>query len=131
LRADAVEFDLDRPAVGRRTGAPRSSAASARGSAAAPLAWRPYATSALAARRDPAYERAATKWLARFARERPAAGLDDVKTALDALLLLRDRRAHAHHALRMLAARHRLGDVIGLTDTPGTTAHDSDISRQR
>src|SRR4051794_36835724 len=74
----------------------------------------------MAAKRDPAYERAAAKWLLRFARERPQAGLDDLKIALDALLLLRDGRTQAHHALRMLAGRQRLGDVIGLTDPPGT-----------
>src|SRR4051812_377534 len=72
----------------------------------------------MAAKRDPAYERAAAKWLIRFARERPHAGLDDLKTALDALLLLRDGRTQAHDALRMLAGRQRLGDVIGLTDPP-------------
>lgn len=72
----------------------------------------------MAAKRDPAYERAAAKWLVRFARERPQVGLDELKTALDALLLLRDGRTQAHHALRMLAGRQRLGDVIGLTDPP-------------
>jgi hypothetical protein len=72
----------------------------------------------MAAKRDPAYERAAAKWLVRFARERPQAGLDDLKTAVDALLLLRDGRDHPLHALRMLAGRQRLGDIVGLTDSP-------------
>ena len=57
----------------------------------------------------------------RFARERPEVGLDELKTAPDALLLLRDERTQAHHALRMLAGRQRLGDVIGLTDGPSAT----------
>jgi hypothetical protein len=63
----------------------------------------------------------AIKWLVRFARERPQVGLDELKTALDALLLLRDGRSQAHHALRILAGRQRLGDVIGLTDHPRVT----------
>jgi len=61
----------------------------------------------------------------RFARERPHVGLDELKTALDALLLLRDGRTQAHHALRMLAGRQRLGDVIGLTNpSPGRNGSD-------
>jgi hypothetical protein len=34
---------------------------------------------------DDAYDRAATRWLARLALERPAAGLDDLRAGLTAL----------------------------------------------
>jgi hypothetical protein len=37
---------------------------------------------------DPAYQRAATRWLTRLASERPSIGLQDLHTALDALQAL-------------------------------------------
>ena len=68
----------------------------------------------MAARDDDAFDRAATKWLARFALERPAAGLEDLRLGLCALEALPYNRDAARLTLAELCARHRLDDVIGL-----------------
>ena len=68
----------------------------------------------MAARDDDAFDRAATKWLARFALERPAAGLDDLRLGLSALEALPYNGDAARLTLAELCARHRLDDVVGL-----------------
>ena len=68
----------------------------------------------MAARDDDAFDRAATRWLARFALERPAAGLDDLRLGLSALEALPYNGEAARLTLAKLCARHRLDDVIGL-----------------
>ena len=68
----------------------------------------------MAASDDDAFDRAATKWLARFALERPAAGLEDLRLGLSALEALPYNRDAARQTLAELCARHRLDDVIGL-----------------
>jgi len=68
----------------------------------------------MAVRDDDAFDRAATKWLARFALERPAAGLDDLRLGLSALEALPYNDAAARLTLATLCARHRLDDVVGL-----------------
>ncbi len=72
----------------------------------------------MAARDDDAFDRAATKWLARFALERPAAGLADLRLGLSALEALPYNREGARVTLTELCARHRLDDVVGLLATP-------------
>ena len=67
----------------------------------------------MAADEDPAYERAAARWLTRLASERPTVTLQDLAEAAAALLALRG--AHpAHAALAELCARYDVGTVIGL-----------------
>src|SRR5919206_4003396 len=56
----------------------------------------------MADRDDDAFERAATRWLARFVIERPAAGLEDLRLGLVALQALPTNGA---------AARRQLGDL--------------------
>jgi hypothetical protein len=68
----------------------------------------------MAVRDDDAFDRAATKWLARFALERPAAGLEDLRLGLSALEALPYNGEAARRTLAELCARHRLDDVIGL-----------------
>lgn len=72
----------------------------------------------MAARDDDAFDRAATKWLARFALERPAAGLADLRLGLCALEALPYNREAARVTLCELCARHSLDDVVGLLATP-------------
>ena len=67
----------------------------------------------MAADEDPAYERAATRWLTRLASERPTVTLQDLAEAAAALLALRGAHA-AHAALAELCARYDVGTVIGL-----------------
>jgi hypothetical protein len=69
------------------------------------------------ANQDPAYQRAATRWLSRLASERPNIGLQDLRTALDALQAPLADTQPAHAALAELCARHHVGDVIGLPTT--------------
>ena len=68
----------------------------------------------MAAKDDEAFDRAATRWLARLALERPTAGLDDVRLGLTALEALPHNPEAAKSVLRALCARHRLEQVIGL-----------------
>jgi hypothetical protein len=68
----------------------------------------------MADRRDEAYDRAATRWLARLVVERPAAGLADLRAGLGALEALPGDGAAARRQLAELCARHRLAGVVGL-----------------
>lgn len=68
----------------------------------------------MADHRDRRYERAAAKWLARLAYERPAVGLEDLRLGLTALEALPHNPAAAKHQLADLCRRHRLDNVIGL-----------------
>ena len=68
----------------------------------------------MAAREDDAYERAATRWLARLVWERPAVGLEDLREALAALELLPRDPAAAKHALTAFCERQGLTRVVGL-----------------
>jgi hypothetical protein len=67
----------------------------------------------MSAHQDPAYQRAARRWLTRLASERPSIGLQDLRIAVDALQALAGTQP-AHAALAELCARHHVGDVIGL-----------------
>ena len=68
----------------------------------------------MAEREDDAFERAATRWLARFVIERPAVGLQDLRLGLVALEALPANAAAAKQQLAELCARHRLDGVVGL-----------------
>lgn len=68
----------------------------------------------MADRDDDAYDRAATKWLARLALERPAAGLDDLRLGLTALKALPYNPDGARQVLAELCTRHHLEAVVGL-----------------
>jgi hypothetical protein len=68
----------------------------------------------MADREDEAFERAATRWLARFVIERPAVGLEDLRLGLLALQALPSNTAAAKQQLAELCARHRLDGVVGL-----------------
>jgi hypothetical protein len=70
----------------------------------------------MADREDEAYERAATRWLARFVIERPQAGLEDLRLGLVALQALPTNTAAAKQELAGLCARYRLDGVVGLLD---------------
>lgn len=74
----------------------------------------------MADREDDAFERAATRWLARFVIERPAAGLDDLRYGLVALQALPTNTAAAKAELAELCRRHTLDGVVGLLRTPST-----------
>lgn len=78
----------------------------------------------MAADDDPGYERAATRWLARLASERPSIGLKDLAAALGALQALGGARP-ARAALAELCVRYDVGEVIGLP------AEDSSPARAR
>ena len=70
----------------------------------------------MAANKDRGYDRAAAKWLARLALERPAVRLKDLCLAVTALEALPHSPAAARQQLAALCARHRLDNVIGLLD---------------
>lgn len=55
---------------------------------------------------DERYDRAATRWLARFALERPRVGLDDLRCAAYALRMLPVDPASGRRALAELCAAH-------------------------
>ena len=65
---------------------------------------------------DGRYDRAAARWLARLAYERPAVGLEDLRAGLAALEALPRAPAEARRLLAELCRRHRLDNVIGLLD---------------
>jgi hypothetical protein len=73
----------------------------------------------MAHRDDEAYERAATRWLARLVLERPAVGLDDLRLGLVALQALPANTDAAKQQLAELCERHRLDGVVGLLGRPG------------
>ena len=68
----------------------------------------------MADREDDAFERAATRWLARFVIERPAVGLEDLRFGLVALQALPANRDAALAQLSELCTRHCLDGVVGL-----------------
>jgi len=70
----------------------------------------------MAQRQDEAFERAATRWLARLVIERPAVGLDDLRSGLVALQALPTNTAAAKQELAVLCRRHRLDGVVGLLE---------------
>jgi hypothetical protein len=72
----------------------------------------------MADRADDAYERAATRWLARLVIERPAVGLDELRFGLVALQALPTNAAAARQQLAELCTRHRLDGVVGLLSGP-------------
>ncbi len=57
---------------------------------------------------DARFDRAATRWLARFALERPSAGLKDLRLALHALEALPYSPAAAKQTIRTLCEQHGL-----------------------
>ncbi|TMM02395.1 MAG: hypothetical protein E6G10_10210 [Actinobacteria bacterium] len=67
-----------------------------------------------AAHDDDAFDRAATRWLARFVYERPAVGLDELRLGVTALEALPHNPDAAKIVLSELCLRHRLDGVIGL-----------------
>jgi hypothetical protein len=66
----------------------------------------------MSARDDAHYDRAATRWLARFALERPSARLADLRGALYALQALPHNPEAARGELRMLCEAHGLHQVV-------------------
>jgi hypothetical protein len=72
----------------------------------------------MADREDDAFERAATRWLARFVVERPAVGLEDLRRGLVALQALPANAAAARQELADLCERYRLDGVVGLLSGP-------------
>ena len=68
----------------------------------------------MAERGDERYDRAAARWLARLAYERPAVLLDDLRLGLSALEALPQEPAPAKRQLGELCQRHCLENVIGL-----------------
>jgi hypothetical protein len=68
----------------------------------------------MAQRDDDAFDRAATRWLARLVVERPAVGLEDLRRGLAALEALPANGAAARRELAELCERHRLDGVVGL-----------------
>ena len=62
----------------------------------------------LAEKRDRRLDRAATRWLARFALEHPRVGIVDLRTGMDALAALTTHRVTATNALAGLCDTHGL-----------------------
>ncbi len=68
----------------------------------------------MGAQRDARYERAATRWLARFALERQGVTLSDVRAAVAALDALPDDPVWARRALAALCEAHGLTRAAAL-----------------
>ena len=68
----------------------------------------------MGAQQDERFDRAATRWLARLALERPAISLADLRTGLNALDALPHNPAAARGELVALCARHGLPDAARL-----------------
>lgn len=68
----------------------------------------------MAAHDDGRYDRAAARWLARLAYERPAVGLEDLRLGLVGLEALPNEPGAAKRQLADLCRRHDLDNVIGL-----------------
>ncbi|GAC1435355.1 MAG: hypothetical protein NVSMB51_04630 [Solirubrobacteraceae bacterium] len=66
----------------------------------------------MSARDDDRYDRAATRWIARFALERPSARLEDLQLGLTALEALPYSAGAARQTIRSLCERHGLGEVV-------------------
>ncbi len=60
------------------------------------------------------YERAATKWLARLALEKPSVGLDVLHEALLAMEVLPDNPIAARQVLARVCAEHGLPDAVAV-----------------
>jgi hypothetical protein len=84
----------------------------------------------MAADDDPAYERAATRWLARLASERPRIGLQDLAAAVGPLQALGGTRP-VRAALADLCARYDVGEVIGLPAENSAAAERDGTQRRR
>jgi hypothetical protein len=65
----------------------------------------------MAVRDDDAFDRAATKWLARLALERPTIGLDDLRHGMHALDALPHNPRAARGELVALCRRHGLPEA--------------------
>jgi hypothetical protein len=63
---------------------------------------------------DARFDRAATRWLARLVCERPAVGLEELRTALTALEALPYNPLAAREVLADICRRQGLGRVVGL-----------------
>jgi hypothetical protein len=63
---------------------------------------------------DVRFDRAATRWLARLVCERPAVGLEDLRTALTALEALPHNPLAARQVLAEICRRHDLRRVLRL-----------------
>jgi hypothetical protein len=72
----------------------------------------------MSAQRDPRYDRAATRWLARFALERPNVSLADVREAVAALNALPANPVAARQSLAALCTTHGLARAARIAD-PG------------
>jgi hypothetical protein len=70
---------------------------------------------------DVAYERAASRWVARLASECPNIGLQDLAATVGALQVLAGARP-ARAALAELCARYQVGAVVGLSAEPRSPA---------
>ena len=68
----------------------------------------------MGAQHDERFDRAATKWLARLALERPTIGLDELRRGLHALDALPHNPAAARGELIALCSRHGLPDAARL-----------------
>lgn len=68
----------------------------------------------MGAQQDDRFDRAATKWLARLAIERPTLGLDELRRGLHALDALPHSPAAARSELIALCSRHGLPDAARL-----------------
>jgi hypothetical protein len=78
---------------------------------------------------DPVYERAAFRWVARLASERPNIGLQELAATVRALQALAGTRP-ARAALAELCARHQVGAVVGLS-APRSPAEPNGAHRVR
>jgi hypothetical protein len=65
----------------------------------------------MGAQQDERFDRAATKWLARLAIERPSIGLDDLRCGMHALDALPHNPGAARGELIALCSRHGLSDA--------------------
>ncbi len=73
----------------------------------------------MSAQDDERYDRAATRWLARFALERPSARLEDLQLALHALEALPYNEQAARQTIRGLCEAHGLRRAAEALGGPG------------
>jgi len=73
----------------------------------------------LAQNRDDRLDRASTRWLGRFALERPSAGIADLRAALEAFEDLPHRPDLARRALAALCTRHGLPQATAVLHADG------------
>ncbi len=72
--------------------------------------------------RDPRFDRAAVRWVARLTLERSTIGVADVRAAVAALEVLADEPRAAREALTALCEAHGLPQVARLLASPTTSA---------